>query len=113
MALPGSSGKVAGGFGSFKSTEDQELVMILHHNAAGNRRGPVLRPAGLRVRRPLAPGSSGEESRELWAAPGESVALPGSSGKVTGGFGSFKSEELQELVMILHTTAAGDRRGPV
>ena len=85
MALPESSGKVAGDFGSFKSTEDQ-LVMILHRNA-GNRQGPVLRPAGLRVRKPLAPGSSGEESRELWAAPGESVALPGRSGEGAGGFG--------------------------
>ena len=45
MALPGSSGKVAGGFGSFKSKEHQEHVIILHVNAAGNGWRPVLRPA--------------------------------------------------------------------
>ena len=88
MALPGSSGKVAGDFGSFKSTEDQELVMFLPRNAAGNRQGPVLRPAGLRARdRPGAGEFSGGESRELWTAPGGSVAAPERFGKVAGGFG--------------------------
>ena len=49
-SLPGSSGMVAGGFGSFKSKEHQELVIILHMNAVGNPWGPVLRPAALRAR---------------------------------------------------------------
>ena len=47
-----------------------------------------MRPAGLRAReRPGAGGSSGGESRELWAAPGVSVAIPERSGKVARGFG--------------------------
>ena len=47
-----------------------------------------MRPAGLRAReRPGAGGSSGGESRELWAAPGGSVAAPERSGKVAGGLG--------------------------
>ena len=49
-----------------------------------------MRPAGLRAReRPGAGGSSGGESRELWAAPGGSVAAPERSGKVAGGFEGF------------------------
>ena len=47
-----------------------------------------MRPAGLRAReRPGAGGSSGGESRELWATPGGSVAAPERSGKVAGDFG--------------------------
>ena len=42
-----------------------------------------MRPAGLRAReRPGAGESSGGESRELWTAPGGSVAAPERSGKV-------------------------------
>ena len=53
-----------------------------------SRRGPVLRPAGVRARgRPGAGESSGGGSRELWAARGGSVALPERSGKAAGGFG--------------------------
>ena len=47
-----------------------------------------MRLAGLRAReRPGAGGSSGGESRELWAAPGGSVGVPERFGKVAGGFG--------------------------
>ena len=72
MALPENSGKVAGGFGSFKSTKYEELVMILHNNAAGNRWGPVLRRAGLRARWRLGARESSKEhfggSRRLCGA---------------------------------------------
>ena len=47
MALPEMSGKVAGGFGSVSIRIGRNFVMIL---PAGIRRGPVLRPAGLRAR---------------------------------------------------------------
>ena len=43
-------GEVTGCAGSFKSKEHEELGIILHMNAVGNPRGPVLRPAGLRAR---------------------------------------------------------------
>ena len=57
---------VAGGFGSFKSMESDEFVMILHNNATRTRRGPVLRPASPRAReRPGAGGSSGGESESF------------------------------------------------
>ena len=36
--------------GSFKYKEYERLIMVLHDNVAGNRRGPVLRLAGLRAR---------------------------------------------------------------
>ena len=57
--------------GSFKCKENEKLVMILHSNVAGNRRGPVLRPAGLRARGRLgpleeSPDSSGRLQEVLW-----------------------------------------------
>ena len=64
--------------------------MILHNNAAGNRRGLALKPASLRAcARPGAVGSSGRQARECLEAPDGSVALPGRSGKVAGSFGGI------------------------
>ena len=85
--------------------------MILHNNATRNRWGPVLRPTGLRARGRLGTLEDGPDSSGRLQKG--SVALQGSSGKVTGGFGSFKSNEHQELVIILHMNAAGNRQGPV
>ena len=70
MALPGSSGKVAGDFGSFNSKENQKLLMLLHNNAAGNRWGPILRPAGLRARGQGTPQSFGRLQEALWRFQG-------------------------------------------
>ena len=64
-----------------------------------------MRLAGLRAReRPGAGGSSGGESRELWAAPGGSVAAPERSGKAAGSFGRIlaRFEEVRE-----HTRGEG------
>ena len=79
MALPGSSGKIAQGFGKVLGEKYWFFIDFSWFWAARNRRGPVLRPAGLRAR-------GGR------AAPGGSVALPGCSGKVAGGFGRVLDE---------------------
>ena len=46
MAFPEMSGKVAGGFEEFLRIGSDFVTILL----AGIRRGPVLRPAGLRAR---------------------------------------------------------------
>ena len=71
-----------------------------------------MRLAGLRAReRPGARGSSGGESRELWAAPGGFVALPERSGKVAGGFGKvpMRFQDVQERKKVWLQEASGSR----
>ena len=61
-----------------------------------------MRPAGLRARERLGAGkSSVGKSRELWAAPGGSLAVPERSGKVAGGFGRVCIRLRRDLAMIL------------
>ena len=77
MALLGSSGKVAQGFGRVLGEKYWFFIDFSWFWAARNRPGPVLRPAGLRAREGRGAGGSSREllggsrrlcgaSRELW-----------------------------------------------
>ena len=88
LSLPGSSGRVVGVFGSFKSKEGKQLLLILH-NKECYQKSPWTSSEADWSPRARAPGSSGGGSRQLWAAPTGSVALQGSPAKV----GSFKSKK--------------------
>ena len=77
MALPANSGKVAGGFGRVLCKKYCIFDDFNWFRAARNRRGPVLRPAGLRARGRQGAGGSSRDllggsrrlcgaSRELW-----------------------------------------------
>ena len=77
VALPGSSGKIAQGFGRVLGEKYWFFIDFSWFWAARNRRGPVLRPAGLRARGRRGAGGSSRDllggsrrlcgaSRELW-----------------------------------------------
>ena len=112
MALPGSSGKIAQGFGRVLGEKYWFFIDFSWFWAARNRRGPVLRPAGLRARGRRGAGGSSRDllggsrrlcgaSRELWEGcrrfwKGSGEVLGGPGAPLEGRTGS-RGEDFRSL----------------